>query len=343
MKRSFPFNIVCGVLLLLPLCLHADEFSEHLIAARAGVVNYVEGRPLVFSDSPDEGKLVTARTQVRVGDRVQTSESDRIEILLNPGSYLRLGPSSEVRVRDTDFGAMHFEVIRGEAIVESATFDKKVHALKISTPAGDIALLKDGLYRLAVIPGDRVEVSVHKGKVSWQQEGRQIGVLTSGKRYNLGAPLIAGEVQYAKLEKNQWDALDRWSRRRAEFLVAANDRLSPGLLGSVSQHYRYNLRGGWLYNPFFNCFTFVPFDDIFGSPYGLTYTRFCPVRQLYRAWDSDPGAAANRGGSRSPSGNTTYGQRGSVGSAPSAPAARVETGRSERESRSRPLGRTQNR
>jgi hypothetical protein len=340
MKQRVLFNIVTVLLLILPVRLYADEFSDHFVAVKAGVLNHVEGRPLVFSGESEDGKLLTARYQVKVGDRVETQEADRLEMLLNPGSYLRLGPNSELRVVNTDFGAMQFEVTRGTVIVESATFNKRVHALRLTTPSGDIALLKDGLYRLEVVPGDRVEVLVHKGKASWLKDGSEVATLKSGRRFNLDVPLADGEVQYAKVGKKETDTLDLWSERRAEFLVAANSRLSPWAVGSVSQSYRYNLRGGWLYNPFFNCYTFVPFDGSFGSPYGFRYALFCPVRIMYRpSFDDSPWSAANR---PSYPRSTTYEQRTTVTAAPSAPSTRVETGSSERQSRSNTYGRVRN-
>jgi hypothetical protein len=151
MKRRILSNTAGVMLLILPVWLHADEFSEHFVAAKAGVLNHVEGHPLVFGGESQDGKLLTARYQIKIGDRLETQDAERLEMLLNPGSYLRLGPSSGLRVVNVDFGAMHFEVTRGVVIVESVTFDKKVHALKLTTSSGDISLLKDGLYRLEVV------------------------------------------------------------------------------------------------------------------------------------------------------------------------------------------------
>lgn len=343
MKRTSWFCFALGVLLLtLMPALRADDFTEHFIAARAGVVNYVEGSPLVFSGESKPCKPLSPRSQLRAGDRIETSTLDRVELLLNPGSYLRLGPKSRLSVLNTDFGAMQFELAGGSLILESVTFNRKVHALNLFVPSGDLVLLKEGLYRIEVVPSEAVEVLVHKGKLKWLKGGREVGTLTSGKRFNLGVPPVEGELQYVKLDKKSGDVLDRWSRRRAEFLVAVNSRLSPWSIGSVSQSYRYNLRGGWMYNPFFNCYTFVPFDGSFGSPYGFTYALFAPVRTYYRGYSEPSWSAASGGGYPSGRG-TTYEQRGSVAAAPSAPAARVETGRAQQESRSGTFDRIRNR
>ena len=323
--------------------LHANEFSEHFIAASAGAVNYIEGRPLVFFGGASNGKAVAARTQVKTGDSIRTKEQDRLELLLNPGSYLRLGSNSELRVLDTAFGSMTFELVRGSAIIESATFNRKVHALKLRTLAGDVVFEKAGLYRLEVQPSN-VQLAIHEGKAKWMKEGVQIATLKSGKRFVLALPTPESEVQFAKLDKKDADELDRWSRRRAEFLVAANSRLSPWMMTSLSDRYGYNQRGGWMFNPYFGCYTFVPFDATFGSPYGFRYGMFLPVR-VYRTAPDYGWAGSNGGGgyNRSSGPATTYDQRSTAVSAPSAPAARVDSGRAEQESRSRTLGSIRNR
>lgn len=346
MKAETQRIALCAALLLGSVeWLGAEEFSEHFIAAKAGMVNYIEGEPrVILAPSEKAIQIPAVRGQVANGGQIRTGENDRVEILLNPGGYLRVGSHTDLRVLDTDFGAMHFAVARGSVIVESVTFNKKVHSLTLSTPSGDIRLLKDGLYRVDVVPAQNVELQIRKGKLSWQRDGAEAAQLTSGNRYNLGAPLANGKVQYVKLDKayKDADAFDRWSGRRAEFLVAANSRLSSYQLGWVSRTYPYSWRGGWFFNPLFNCYTFVPFDGSFGSPYGFTYGLFLPVRTFYGRGYNEPSWSGAAGGYSGPR-MTTNDQRGSVSSAPSAPAARVETGRSEQESRSSTLGRMQNR
>jgi hypothetical protein len=341
MKKLSSIHAIIVVALAFTITLYADEFSEHFIAAKAGVVNYIEGRPQVFFGN--EGKVAETRGQVRVGDSIKTGAQDRLEILLNPGSYLRLGFNSELLVADIAFGSMKFELSRGSAIVESATFNRKVHALRLGTPAGDVVFEKAGLYRLEVEPS-AVYLAIHEGKAKWMKEGVEVATLKSGKRFVLAVPKPGGEVQFAELNKKDADELDRWSRRRAEFLVAANSRLSPWLMTSLSDRYGYNQRGGWMFNPWFGCYTFVPFDGTFGSPYGFRYGMFLPVR-MYRStpnygWDG-PSNAGGYGRSSAPT--TTYDQRSTAVSAPSAPAARMESGRAEQDSRSSTLGTNRNR
>ncbi len=55
MKKLSSIHVIV-VALAFTANLHADEFSEHFIAAKAGVVNYLEGRPQVFSRKRRQGR-----------------------------------------------------------------------------------------------------------------------------------------------------------------------------------------------------------------------------------------------------------------------------------------------
>jgi len=302
------------------------------------MVNYVEGAPRVLN-AQNQWKAASVRDQLKPGDRLKTQEGDRVELLLNPGSYLRVGGKADLKVLNTDFEDMRFEILEGTAIVESSLFSKKVHGFKLTTPEGDLRMVRDALFRVEVEPAGRVEVSVYNGRLSWLKDIREIATLKSGKRFNL-ASSTEESLQYAKLDKDGMDSLDRWSRRRAEFLVAANVRLSPWLRNSAIGSYGYGHQGGWVYNLFFNCYTFVPYDSVFSSPYGYAYAN---AYRTYRGslgynprlgddWGSSR-ANAGMGSAISEPRNTSYEQRSAAASAPAAPSARMEAGRSDEASR----------
>jgi hypothetical protein len=327
--------------LALAASLAGSDFSEHFIAARAGMLNYLEGSPSVFKGTATKEELLVENGQVHPGDRLRTGEHGRVELLLNPGSYLRLGYGSELGILETKFEDMHFELLAGSAIVESAALNRKVHTLRARTPAGEVMFEKAGLYRLEVTP-TAVYVAVRQGRAKWIREGVEIAALKSGKRFLLEVPAPGAVMQFAKLDKKGGDELDRWSRRRAEYLVAANSRLAPWMATSLSDRYQYSQRGGWMFNSLFGCYTFVPFDATFGSPYGYRYGLFLPVRFSRSAQDYGWTSAGSPGYSRYPGAMTTSDQRSAAASAPSAPAARVETGAADQQSRSSTFGRIRN-
>ncbi len=159
--------------------------------------------------------------------RIETGQMDRVEILLNPGSYLRVAENSIVRINETKLDNVRVALDKGTVIVESAVFDKKVHALRIETAAGEIAIQKEGLYRFEADPEQTQWMSlIRRGKAQWLPEGKPQVTLKSGKRFQLPVSSAGGELQYANIRKEQVDNLDNWSMRRAQYLVAASDRSS---------------------------------------------------------------------------------------------------------------------
>ena len=339
---SRPMRALVGGLftLVMGLTLYAQDVSQNFISAKSGMVNYVEGKPIVFTSDNQQGSKVSARDQLKSGDRLQTEENDRVEILLNPGSYLRVAANSEVQILQTSFDDMHFGMTRGVAILESAAFDKKAHSIKISTPSGDLQILANGLYRFKVSPDRPVEVSVYSGKVKWLKDQREVGTLKSGKRYGLGAA-GEGKLQTAKLDKQSLDSLDLWSKKRAELLVAVNDRISPSLLDYPFYDYSYSSRGMWIYNPFFQMFTFLPFGYGFLSPYGFAYNYYYYPVYGYGGYYNQGAGGSGKGSSAptqagtgkasgSRSGNTsTAVHRPSASTSSSSPSPRVSSGRSD--------------
>jgi hypothetical protein len=280
-----------------------------------------------------DAKLLSVRDQLRSGDRIQLGESDRVELLLNPGSYLRIAGEGQFEVYRTAFDDMKFGLPQGTAIVESSVYNKKVHALQVSTPAGDVRILESGLYRVDVRSPQAVSVSVMKGRAKWFKDQKEMAVLKSGKRFNLSMS-SERNLQVAKLTNDPMDDLDLWSRRRAEFLVAANSRMSYSGREMAYMNYGYRSWGGWAYNPFYGCYTFVPFDGIFMSPYGFSYRNYLPVYAPYYFGRSGGGYHSGGSGSSSIPPSTSVQTRSSVSTAPASPSSRGDVGRSDSSSRS---------
>ncbi len=69
----------------------------YVISAKAGVVNYVEGKVFAAQKNNRNGLLLKG-DKVEIGETVSTGAGGKAEILLNPGSYIRLAPlNSSIR------------------------------------------------------------------------------------------------------------------------------------------------------------------------------------------------------------------------------------------------------
>src|SRR5713101_5685326 len=76
--------------------LSQGEMSKYIVSARAGVVNVVEGEATVTRARPfATPDMLISGDELLTGDTVKTGPRGRAEVLLNPGSFLRLGEGSE--------------------------------------------------------------------------------------------------------------------------------------------------------------------------------------------------------------------------------------------------------
>ncbi len=241
---------------------HLDPWGQ---VRSAFLLNSFWGRPPQYSFADSNRWLLTAGHKLNAGGQLRTLENGRAELLLNPGSYLRLAESSLVRFIRTGYATMKFEILRGEVILESAAFNPAIHSLSISTPAGDFQVAAKGLYRLSLEP--RLRVSVYKGALEWTGNNRKKRRLEAGRSYQVEA--ATSRLHSGKLTRK--DDLNQWSKERAQQLTRSNSLLSARLRRSAYPSFGYRNRGGWVLGSRSQGFTFVPFDSKPKSPYGFRY------------------------------------------------------------------------
>lgn len=279
----------------------ANTFGQNrekfVISAKAGGINAVSGQASVTRGRSDWQQLMIT-DDLDAGDRVKTASDGRVEILLNPGTYLRMAGNSEVELENNALDNLQVRLLRGTAIVEATGADGIELNIGISTPHTKLAIVRHGLYRLNVVPEDATELIVRKGRVLLND---------STTKVNGGNKVIfsAASISVAKLtgdEKKQKDEVDAWSKVRGETLAKANRRITDRMMTSAFSSWtgfgRYGFRssGFWFYSPISSCYTFLPFGFGWGSPYGSHYSRsiyyvprrYYPGRPIY----SNPGSGS---------------------------------------------------
>ena len=246
----------------------------------AFLVNCFWGRrPLVSVPAVTQSLRANAGYRIKAGSDLRTNGDSRAELLLSPGTYLRVAEDSEIEVMGTTYRGMRFRVVQGTVIIESASFNPKIHSLTLSTPSGELQMETRGLYRLDVVPGQESAVSIYKGKVLWTGAGGRRTRLKSGRRWLLGNSSSSFEPRSSGLDKNnRRDPLNLWSKRRARQLVQVNAALSLATRDSAFPDFGYQNRGGWVLSSKSQWFTYVPFDSAPRSPYGFHYSNIRWVR-----------------------------------------------------------------
>jgi hypothetical protein len=327
------------------ICIPAVSFAQSpfptrdrmVISARAGGVNAVTGGATVRTHGNTEWELLTVKEDLETGDSVKTGFDGRVEMLLNPGSYLRLGANSEFELTNNSLDNLEIRLIRGTAIVEATGADDSQLQINISTPHTKLAIVRRGLYRLNVVPGDNTELIVRKGRVMLDRSQTKI---TGGNKVVFSSDtFLVAKLQ--KAEKNAVDSLDAWSKERSEVVAQANRKirqremtaLMAGMRDRWFNSFSASSAGFWYFNPRFGCYTFVPYFGGWGSPYGSSYSS-----AFYPGYYCGGCSRTNRdyrGGSY-PSGGTSVSGSSSSGGSSGGSSAPVFTPRPSMESSPRP-------
>ena len=274
--------------------------DKFVISAKAGGINAITGGATVTSRGETGWQQLMITDDLNSGDRVRTEGDGRVEILLNPGSYLRLGGNSEVELLDNSLANLEFRLLRGTAIVEATGADGLELNIGISTPHTRLAIVRQGLYRLNVVPEDATELIVRKGRVILSDSHTKI---KGGNKVIFSATNFS--VAKLKDEDKKKDDVENWSKDRAQALAKANQRITNRILNTAFASFRdpffpFDNRalGLWFFNPRVGCYTFLPFYLGFGSPYGSYYTNafYLPYFPAYLNPNYRGGSTAGSGG-----------------------------------------------
>jgi hypothetical protein len=228
-------------------------FLQYMISAKAGLVNYVDGQANVH-----------LHEQVVQGAPIETGAQGHAELLLTPGSFLRVGNNSKVILDSVELNKIGVRIVGGTAIIEVAEIDK--HS-PIGVTTGNLRglIVSRGVYRFS----DEV-ISVVDGKFRIADRHRTIKTghqITSTPDGYTANTLITPPN----------DDLDSWSRNRASVLANANAMAykDPSAGSYSSQSYYpygsiYSNNSSWLYSSLLGGFTFLPRGG-YRSYYGYTF------------------------------------------------------------------------
>src|ERR1700722_16091057 len=92
--------------------------AQSVISAHSGLIHFSDGS--VFLDDqrvePKAGKF----DQIKNGSELRTQDG-RAEVLLTPGTFLRLGANSAIRMISNDLDNTRVELLSGSAVVDQGS------------------------------------------------------------------------------------------------------------------------------------------------------------------------------------------------------------------------------
>jgi hypothetical protein len=267
----------------------------------------VDGRVLV-----DENPIVHKVTQfAEVKENAQLrTERGRAEVLLTPGAFLRVGEDTRIAMLSNRLTDVRLRLLAGSAVVEA---DDLVKDGAITVVAGtyEVRLERTGLYRFDVLEGEAPRLRVFSGEAL-------VGATRVRARREID---LDGDLTIRKFDPEDTDPLDRWSRRRANYLAMAS--ISAGRL-ELDNYSRFR-RSGWAWNPYYGMYTFLPYQGVVRSPYGFGFFSPRAVYSLYNppVYRPSPSAFAapsyNPGYGYSTVSSTPSGNSGVMASSPGSP------------------------
>ena len=313
MRKAFSlpalFTLSVAFILCCSSVIFAQTRDKFVISAKAGGINAITGQADVHAKGESDWQQLSITDDLEAGDRVRTANDGRVEILLNPGSYLRVGGDSEVELSNNTLDNLELRLLRGTAIVEATGADGLELNINISTPHTKLAIVRQGLYRLNVVPNDATELIVRKGRVILSDSHTKV---KGGNKVVFSAT----NVTVAKLTKEETkvqEPVDNWSKERAETLAKANQKINDRMLTSAFSSFRdwdpfSRSSGLWFYNRDARCYTFLPFYYGWGSPYGNSYST-----SVYSPYFGTYSTGGRQNWPQSGNGNGSTGSTGSYG------------------------------
>jgi hypothetical protein len=285
---------------------------QYVVSVKAGLVNHVQGTANVVE-----------MEQVKQGQSIQTKYNGYVEVLLTPGSFLRIGESSSVVLDGVELESVSLRVLEGPAVIEVVDINKK-HPIKVTTGGLTTNLIAPGIYRFE----DGV-ATVIDGKLQTADSR-----LTYEKGWEV---FIKDNYRARKVKNPQTTSLDVYSRLRSQTIADINASLAASLSLSYGPSDPY-----WLFAPTFGYYTFMPHRH-YRSPYGYQYYGAGTRRAVIQAY-----SGSDAGSSRPPSGNTGGNTNPGAGDGGGAAPVTVGTPSGERsapavyiESKSTPVRATQ--
>jgi hypothetical protein len=194
-----------------------------------------------------------------------TTDNGKVEVLLTPGVFARLGDNSALKMVSPDLTRTQLDVEHGQTMVEVARIFPQNNLL-FNLNGATIKIQKTGLYDFNA---DQAQFFVFNGQ-AMVQEGDHRTKVKGGHEVNLNAPKLKTEkFNEKRFEKD--DALFQWSSLRSAYLAEANVNEAPVYLTAGSGYGWYGpgwAGADWYWDPWFDCYTFIPGDGIFYSPFG---------------------------------------------------------------------------
>jgi hypothetical protein len=208
--------IVCWA--LTPL-LGLPAFAQSVISAHSGLIHYSDGS--VFLDDQRVEQKTGKFDQINNGSELRTQDG-RAEVLLTPGTFLRVGANSAIRMLSNKLEDTRVELLSGSAVVDQGPDTLADTSVTVLYNLDQVHIKKPGRYRF---DSDPPQLKVESGDAEVTGEGKTVeaaagyvvafdGKLTARKLLNDASQGAA----------RSGDDLETWSEARNNSVDQSNQQ-----------------------------------------------------------------------------------------------------------------------
>ncbi|MBM3738674.1 MAG: FecR domain-containing protein [Acidobacteria bacterium] len=284
--------------------------AQDVVPVRAGLVHLVEGEVYLDGTRLNQEKSPAKLPWMRNGQSLRTADG-QAELLLSPGTVLRVASGSEVKMLSNELTDTRVELLSGSLILEILGMAKE-NAIALHYREATVVPRGTGLYRLG---GSMAELLVYDGRAD---------VLLGGKKRTLkrGRGTVVDNWKMARsFDPRKGDGFLVWSVARSQKLAQSAATSVQALVGRRSPPF------GWMWDPRFAMYTFIPRTGAYCGFFS-SYCFYSPVAYYdtfiappVRAPETTPGGGFDSSGSYPTVSQRTYESPSAPASAPAAATA----------------------
>jgi hypothetical protein len=188
--------------------------------------NAVKG-DVVYEHKDGEFSL-EAGFKLQQGNFIKSGANAYVELLLQPGNYLRIGGESECQIISDQYDRMKLKLNQGAVSLEilakdtgstwhfNETLSQRYELIRVITPNAEVFITEPGIFRINAPGAARTELIVREGEA-----------FINGRRVRKKRSAVAAQegVTIVDVNANSEDNFDVWGRERAAQLLRANRSL----------------------------------------------------------------------------------------------------------------------
>jgi len=203
---SFCFTLLFGL----------PALAQSVVSAHSGLIHFADGS--VFLDDQRVEQKAGKFDQMKNGSELRTQDG-RAEVLLTPGTFLRMGSDSAIRMISNELDNTRVELLKGSAVVDQGSDTLANTSVTILYNLDQVHIKKPGRYRFDSEP-PQVKVETGDADVA-TADGKTV---EAGAGY---AVALEGKLSARKLLNDSGvdasgDSLDSWDRARDHSVADSN-------------------------------------------------------------------------------------------------------------------------